>query len=112
MRLGLRLGLKLRQKLKLKTTFGWLGGWLAGEMENKAIFQLEVIVEVEVEVGAWQNVLNIAMFWTCKKHNISYLYSCKTYSLMWSLRQPILRDLKRVGLCVVDCQAGCFCVII
>ena len=23
-------------------------------MENKAIFQLEVVVEVEVEVGAWQ----------------------------------------------------------
>ena len=27
-------------------------GWVAGEMENKAIFQLEV--EVEVEVGAWE----------------------------------------------------------
>ena len=27
---------------------------MAGEMENKAIFQLEVVVEVEVEVGAWQ----------------------------------------------------------
>ena len=29
-------------------------GWVAGEIENKAIFQLEVVVEVEVEVGAWQ----------------------------------------------------------
>ena len=27
---------------------------MAGEMENKAIFQLEVEVEVETEVGAWQ----------------------------------------------------------
>ena len=33
---------------------GWLAGWVAGEMENKAIFQLEVGVKVEVEVGAWQ----------------------------------------------------------
>ena len=32
------------------------GGWVAGEMENKAIFQLEV--EVEVEVGAWQKLSN------------------------------------------------------
>ena len=27
-------------------------------MENKAIFQLEVVVEVEVEVGAWQYLSN------------------------------------------------------
>ena len=40
---------------------GWLGGWVAGEMENKAIFQLEVKVEIEVEVGAWQN-LRLNMF--------------------------------------------------
>ena len=28
-------------------------GWVAGEIENKAIFQLEV----EVEVGAWQFIV-------------------------------------------------------
>ena len=36
---------------KLKTTFfrgGWVVGWVAGEMENKAIFQLEVEVELAV----------------------------------------------------------------
>ena len=32
-----------------------MGGWVAGEMENKAIFQLEVVVEVEVELGKIYN---------------------------------------------------------
>ena len=34
---------------------GWKGGWVAEYMENKAIFQLEVVVEVKVEFGAWQH---------------------------------------------------------
>ena len=32
---------------------------MAGEMENKAFFPLEVVVEVEVEVGALQKTNNI-----------------------------------------------------
>ena len=58
--LGLRLGLRL--KLELITTFsGWMVGWVGGEMENKANFQLEV----EVKVGAWQNLNTTSLRTPC-----------------------------------------------
>ena len=42
------VGVEVKVKVRAQNYFFGVGGWVAGEMENKAIFQLEV------EVGAWQ----------------------------------------------------------
>ena len=47
-RVEVEVGVEVEVNVRAQNFFFLLVGWVAGEMENKAIFQLEV------EVGAWQ----------------------------------------------------------